>query len=76
MKLNRKWLMAGALAAAVAMIAYTVLRELFGFSLGERFEKTFFDVIFVIAIALVLINKKMADDEKKAEKSSGEAEKK
>jgi uncharacterized membrane protein len=75
MKLNRKWLMAGALAAAVAMIAYTVLRELFGFSLGAGFEKTFFDVIFVIAIALVLINKKMADDEKKAEKSSGEVEK-
>ncbi len=74
MKLDRKWLMAAALTAAVAMIAYTALREIFGFSLGDRFEKSFFDVIFVVAIALVLINRKMAADEKKSERYPEDAE--
>lgn len=71
MKIERKWLMACALFAGASIILYTIVREIFGFSLGERFEKTFFDLIFVIAIALVVLNRKLASDEKKAEKENG-----
>ncbi len=75
MKQKRSWLLVAALGAGIAIIGYTVLREFFGISLGERFEKGFFDAIFVLAIGLVLINRKLVSDEKKTEQKDSSAEK-
>lgn len=73
-KLERKWLMAAAIAMAAAMILYTLAREAFGFSLGVGFEKSFFDIVFVVAIAIVILNRKLAADEKKSRIESRDRE--
>jgi hypothetical protein len=72
MKIQRKWLLIATGAIAVFMILYSLARQFLGFNLGEAFEKTFFDGIFIAAIGLLMLNRKIASDEKKAAKEAEE----
>lgn len=66
MKINRSVLLAVTAALGVLLIGYALAKQFVGFSLDEKLEKTFFDGIFIAAIALFLYNRKLAADEKKA----------
>lgn len=65
MKIKRSWLLATTTGIALFMILYTVIRHFTGFSFGETFEKYFFDAIFIAAIGLFILNRKIASDEQK-----------
>ncbi len=71
MKLKRSWLLALTAALGVLLIAYALLRQFAGFSLDPKLEKTFFDGIFIAAVALFVYNRKLAADEKKASEKDG-----
>ncbi|GAB1484703.1 hypothetical protein MASR2M78_35210 [Treponema sp.] len=73
-KIKRSWLMATTASIGVFMILYTLARQFLGFNLGEKFEKNFFDFIFIAAIALLVLNRKIANDEKKEAALAAEEE--
>lgn len=66
MKISRSWLLGITAGLGVLMIVYSLLRQFAGLNLGEKFERFFFDTIFMAAIALFLWNRKIAADERKA----------
>jgi hypothetical protein len=66
MKISRSWLLGITAGLGVLMIVYSLLRQFAGLNLGEKFERFFFDTIFMAAIALFLWNRKIATDERKA----------
>lgn len=73
MKIQRKWLLAATASIGVFMILYTLARQFLGLNLGEAFEKYFFDGIFIAAIGLLMLNRKIAADEKKEAQALKEA---
>lgn len=66
MKIQRKWLLVATASIGVFMILYTIGKQFFGIDFGEAFEKFFFDGVFIAAIGLMMLNRKLAADEKKA----------
>jgi hypothetical protein len=72
MKVKREWLLIATGSIGVIMILYTLARQFLGFNLGDAFEKSFFDGIFIVAIGLFMLNRKIVSDEKKeaAEKAT------
>lgn len=66
MKISRSWLLGITAGLGVLMIVYSLLRQFAILNLGEKFERFFFDTIFMAAIALFLWNRKMVTDERKA----------
>lgn len=48
------------------MVGYTALRQLFGFSLGERFEQNIFNGLVIAAVGVFVLNRKLVADEAKA----------
>lgn len=69
MKIKRSWLLAATTGIALFMILYTVIKHFTEFTLGESFEKYFFDGIFLAAIGLLILNRKIASDERKEQEA-------
>lgn len=65
MKVKRSWLLAAPIAMAVILISYTLARQFLGFSLGEAFEKNMFNGILIVAVGVMVLNRKLISDEKK-----------
>jgi undecaprenyl pyrophosphate phosphatase UppP len=66
MKMKRSWLLGITGGIGVFMILYTLVRQFTGFTLGDQIEKQIFDGIFIVAIVLFMMSRKMAADERKA----------
>ena len=75
MNIKRSWLLAVTASLGAALILYTAARQVFGFSLGKGFEENIFNGILVAAVGIMMLNRKLSADEKKAleAKKAGEA---
>ncbi len=69
MKIQRKWLLVATASIGVFMILYTLARQFLGLDLGDGTDKLFFDGVFIAAIGLLMLNRKIAADEKKEAES-------
>ncbi len=47
------------------MILYGVTKQLIGFSVDPALEKTFFDFIIIIALGILIYNRKLVKEETK-----------
>jgi hypothetical protein len=74
MKIQRKWLLIATASIGVFMILYTLARQFLGLDFGAAFEKLFFDGVFIAAIGLLMLNRKLGADEKKAALEAKEKE--
>ncbi|HCM26215.1 MAG TPA: hypothetical protein DIC34_06675 [Treponema sp.] len=65
MKIKRSWLLAATASLGAALILYTIARQAFGLSFGEAFENNIFNGILIMAVGLMVLNRKLSADEKK-----------
>lgn len=63
MKLNRTWLLWIIGSLGVAMILYAVAKQFIGFTVDPGLEKTFFDLIVLVALGVFVYNRKLAREE-------------
>jgi hypothetical protein len=75
MKVSRTWLLRITAGLGVFIIAYSLLRHFTGFTIGERYEKTLFDIIVFTALGLFLYNRKIAAGEKQERERKEQEEK-
>jgi len=73
MKLTRKALFIATISLGGVFIAYNLFRILTGIGFDESIEKYMMDVLFIAVIGFFIMNRKMANEEKK-EKEQAEKE--
>jgi hypothetical protein len=56
------------------IIVYSLFRALTGLSFEEDLEKTIFDMIVIAALGILVYNRRIARDEKKARSAKAEAD--
>jgi hypothetical protein len=69
MKIKRSWLLRIVAGIGVFIIAYSLIRHFFGFSLGEKVEKYMFDTLTFLALGIFLYNRKLATAEAREKKA-------
>ena len=73
MKVTRKMLLMIILGMGIFLIAYGVFRYFSGIEINEKWDKYLTDTIILVAIILLLYNRKMASAEKLAEEAEKRA---
>lgn len=74
-KPSKKAFMITLIVLCVILIAYGISRMVWGPILPEAVDKNLPDALIIIAVGIMLWNRKIATDEKKAEDAAREAEK-
>jgi hypothetical protein len=72
--MKRSWLIGIIIGMGVLMAAYTLVRTLTPFRLGERAERYFFDTLVFVALGIFVYNRKLAADEKKEREKEKDGE--
>ena len=72
MKITRKALFITTISLGGAFIAYNLFRIFTGIGFDESIEKYMMDVLFIAVIGFFVLNRKMANEEKKAKEQAEE----
>ena len=72
MKITRKMLMIATASLGVALILYSVIRQITGFYVDEALERNIINGIIFVALAFFLYNRKLSRDEKQAREAEEE----
>jgi hypothetical protein len=64
MKLSRAWLLRILIAMGLIIIVYSIVRHVTGFTMGEKNERFFMNVIVFAALGIFIYNRKLATGEK------------
>ena len=74
MKITRTLLLAIVAGLGVLIIVYTLIQHFTSFGLGAAAERHIMDFIMIAAVGLLMYNRKIAKDEKRAKEAALEAE--
>jgi Ca2+/Na+ antiporter len=75
MKISRAWLLRILIVLGFVIVVYSVLRHVTGFTVGEKNESFFMNVIIFAALGIFIYNRKLAAGEKKEREEKAVSEK-
>jgi hypothetical protein len=74
MKLSRAWLLRILIALGLVIIVYSIVRHVTGFTVGEKNEGFFMNVIVFAALGIFIYNRRLAAEEKKEREEKAKLE--